>query len=61
MPIYEFKCKNCEHIEEQFLKLKDPLPTKCPACKVDDGLVKIVSQSSFVLKGTGWYETDFKK
>ena len=59
MPIYEFECKNCGNIQENLMKISDPAPVDCNSC--DQGsLVKIMSRTSFVLKGEGWYETDFK-
>lgn len=59
MPIYEYQCRECGHRLEALQKISDaPLKT-CPACQ-HDGLSKLVSASSFRLKGGGWYETDFK-
>jgi putative FmdB family regulatory protein len=57
MPIYEYECTQCGRIEEAWQKFSDkPLKT----CKHCSGrLHKIVSQSSFHLKGTGWYVTDY--
>ena len=52
MPIYEYECTKCGRIEEAWQKFSDqPLET----CKYCSGkLHKIISQSSFHLKGTGW-------
>ena len=61
MPIYEFKCKSCGQIQEVLVSLTAEHPKNCPNCKREKTLEKIISSSSFVLKGTGWYETDFKK
>lgn len=59
MPIYEYECKKCKHTLEVIQKMdEDPL-TKCPECN-KKGLKKLVSAGGFRLKGTGWYETDFK-
>jgi putative FmdB family regulatory protein len=60
MPIYEFKCTNreCNHIEEHLVRLSDPLPTNCEKCS--SPTEKLVSQTSFALKGSGWYVTDYK-
>ena len=57
MPIYEYKCTKCGKEFELIQKFSDKPATKCPDCsgKVE----KLISQSSFVLKGTGWYQTDF--
>jgi len=59
MPIYEYKCKACEHKFDKLQKINDPAFTDCPDCGEPE-LVKLVSAAGFRLKGTGWYETDFK-
>jgi putative FmdB family regulatory protein len=59
MPIYEFRCQHCGKEMDFWMKLADPLPTICKFCE-QGPLTKLISQTSFVLKGTGWYETDFK-
>jgi len=59
VPIYEYKCNNCGHYLEILQKISDSPLTQCPECK-SDTLRKLVSAAAFKLKGTGWYETDFK-
>lgn len=60
MPIYEYKCNNCNYIIEKLQKhQKDTLIEKCPNCQ-SCSFKKIMSLSSFKLKGSGWYVTDFK-
>lgn len=59
MPIYEYRCDECEHQLEILQKISDAPATTCPDCG-KDGLRKLVSAAAFKLKGTGWYETDFK-
>ena len=59
MPIYEYKCRACEHKFDKLQKIDDPPFTDCPDCGKPE-LVKLVSAAGFRLKGTGWYETDFK-
>lgn len=59
MPIYEYVCANCGHNIDVIQKISDPKLTNCPKCDADS-LEKLVSAPSFRLKGTGWYETDFK-
>lgn len=59
MPIYEYQCGDCGHRMEALQKISAAPLTGCPACH-SEGLVKLVSASSFRLKGGGWYETDFK-
>jgi len=59
MPIYEYKCQNCGHSFEQLQKVTDKLLSTCPECGKKQ-LKKLISNTSFQLKGTGWYVTDFK-
>lgn len=59
MPIYEYKCKACEHKFDKLQKISDAALVDCPDCGQPE-LVKLVSAAGFRLKGTGWYETDFK-
>jgi len=59
VPIYEYQCDACGHRLETLQKISDaPLKT-CPECH-QDSLRKRISAAAFVLKGSGWYETDFK-
>lgn len=60
MPIYEYRCESCGHEFEKMQKLADPPLTDCPVCGRPD-LRKVISPVGFRLKGSGWYETDFKK
>jgi putative FmdB family regulatory protein len=57
MPIYEYECSKCGQIEEIFQKFSDKPLVKCQDC--GGKLHKLISQSSFHLKGTGWYVTDY--
>ena len=59
MPFYEYECPHCGYDEEVLQKINDKPLTKCPTCgkKV---LKKLMSAPVFRLKGSGWYETDFK-
>lgn len=57
MPIYEYECTSCGHIEEAIQKFSDNPLTRCKNCS--GKLNKLVSQSSFHLKGSGWYVTDY--
>jgi putative FmdB family regulatory protein len=59
VPIYEYRCENCDHRMEKLQKISDEPIKTCPSCG-EDGLRKLVSAAAFKLKGTGWYETDFK-
>ncbi|MEJ2286079.1 MAG: zinc ribbon domain-containing protein [Desulfobacterales bacterium] len=57
MPIYEYECTQCGKIEEVIQKFSDKPLTNCQSCA--GKLHKLVSQSTFHLKGTGWYVTDY--
>ena len=59
MPIYEYQCEACGHKQEKLQKLSDDLLKLCPSCEKPE-LKKLVSSVAFRLKGSGWYETDFK-
>jgi putative FmdB family regulatory protein len=59
MPFYEYECSACKFYVEALQKIADPPMKKCPSCKKST-LKKLVSAPVFRLKGSGWYETDFK-
>jgi putative FmdB family regulatory protein len=59
MPIYEYRCNACGHEQEFIQKIGAEPLTVCPVC-AEPALKKLVSAAAFHLKGTGWYETDFK-
>jgi putative FmdB family regulatory protein len=59
MPIYEYQCKACGHALEAMQKMSDDALTDCPICQKAT-LEKLISATSFQLKGTGWYVTDFR-
>ena len=59
MPIYEYRCESCGHELEVMQKLADAPLTDCPECD-ESALRKKISPVGFRLKGSGWYETDFK-
>lgn len=59
MPIYEYLCESCACDFEKLQKMSDPALTVCPECG-KSSLKKLVSAAGFRLKGSGWYETDFK-
>ncbi|AHF97153.1 hypothetical protein DESACE_05540 [Desulfurella acetivorans A63] len=60
MPIYEYKCSACGQKIELMQKMGSKTPKKCPVCGANDTLKKLISHSSFELKGSGWYVTDYK-
>ena len=59
MPIYEYRCSACGHHLEALQKMTEAPLRKCPDCGKSQ-LKRLVSASQFRLKGSGWYETDFK-
>jgi putative FmdB family regulatory protein len=59
MPIYEYRCAACGHELDALQKISDAPLRKCPECG-KSMLKRLVSAPSFRLKGSGWYETDFK-
>ena len=66
MPIYEYKCLECGLIEEYIQSLDDPAP-RCPkGCKktaypAGVKMKRLISRTSFVLKGGGWYKDGYAK
>jgi putative FmdB family regulatory protein len=59
MPFYEYECDNCKYYVELLQKVSDEPLRKCPSCG-KNAMKKLVSAPVFRLKGSGWYETDFK-
>lgn len=59
MPIYEYACTSCGAECEVLQRLSEDPERVCPSCGAET-LVKQVSAAGFRLKGSGWYETDFK-
>ena len=59
MPIYEYRCDQCGHQFEVLQKISDAPVKNCPKCNSNNPR-RLVSAAAFKLKGTGWYETDFK-
>jgi putative FmdB family regulatory protein len=58
MPIYEYKCAKCG-VVEVMQGIKEAPLKKCPNCK--SKVERMISSTSFVLKGSGWYATDYAK
>jgi len=59
MPIYEYRCDACGNLLEALQKISDAHLRVCPECG-EEALRRLMSAPSFRLKGSGWYETDFK-
>ena len=60
MPIYEYGCAVCGHELEAWQKISEKPKKVCPACGARK-LERLISNTSFQLKGTGWYVTDYAK
>jgi putative FmdB family regulatory protein len=56
MPIYEYRCGKCGEFEV-FQRITDPSLKRCPTCQAK--VTKLISNTSFHLKGSGWYITDY--
>jgi putative FmdB family regulatory protein len=59
MPFYEYECPSCRYYLEVLQKISDKPGKKCPSCG-KAGFKRLMSAPVFRLKGSGWYETDFK-
>ena len=57
MPVYEYRCTSCEDRFELRQKFSDPPATDCPAC--GGSVEKLISQSAFTLKGSGWHNEGY--
>src|SRR5262245_31655973 len=57
MPIYEYQCENCSRRFEVMQRMTEPLLATCEQC--GGHVRRLISQTSFVLKGNGWYVTDY--
>lgn len=60
MPIYEYFCETCDKNFEATQKISEAPLTECPECK-GKKVARVVSRTSFQLKGSGWYASDYKK
>ena len=58
MPIYEYECGKCG-VFEHSQRIVDPALTKCPTCRRK--VRRLISNTSFQLKGSGWYVTDYAR
>lgn len=57
MPIYEYRCKKCRKIFERFQKISDDPLKECPDC--NGRVLRLISETSFSLKGDGWYKDGY--
>lgn len=59
MPIYAYRCGRCGHELDALQKISEPALTDCPKCG-EAALQKQLTAPGFQLKGSGWYQTDFR-
>ncbi|GAB4223123.1 MAG: hypothetical protein Kow0062_22520 [Acidobacteriota bacterium] len=59
MPIYEYRCSECGHEFEKIQKISDRAVRTCPVCK--GRVERLISVSSFTLKGGGWYAEGYTR
>ncbi len=59
MPVYEYECRECGKVHEVWQSMNDAPLASCPDCSGE--VYKIISQSSFHLKGGGWYADGYSK
>lgn len=59
MPIYAYRCSACGFEQDIMQKMSDAPLSTCPECK-QETFAKQLTAAGFQLKGTGWYQTDFK-
>lgn len=58
MPIYEYRCPDCGHKFDVIQKMSDDPVRVCPSCSAEN-VKKLISTTSFVLKGSGWYKDHY--
>lgn len=57
MPTYEYRCDGCRSTFERFQRITDEPLTICPSCGA--GVHRLIGATSFILKGGGWYKSDY--
>ena len=57
MPTYEYRCSKCEDNFEVVQKITDDPVAKCSKC--GGGVERLINATNFILKGNGWYKTDY--
>ncbi|MFB6374654.1 MAG: FmdB family zinc ribbon protein [Bradymonadaceae bacterium] len=60
MPIYEYRCQSCDNEFEKLVRSGDSEPEQCPECEAPS-ITRLISNTNFKLKGSGWYETDYAR
>lgn len=60
MPTYDYKCKGCDHIWEEFQSIKAPPTKKCPSCGKSKAERQIGGGGGLIFRGSGFYITDYR-
>jgi putative FmdB family regulatory protein len=61
MPTYDYSCEGCGHEFEEWQSFKDDPLTKCPACKKNKLRRLFGGGAAIIFKGSGFYETDYRR
>jgi len=62
MPTYEYQCQKCGHCFSEFQRIVDPPIKDCPKCSKKNCVEQVISGGSgLIFKGSGFYETDYKR
>jgi putative FmdB family regulatory protein len=61
MPTYQYECQACGHTFDELQTMSDARLKKCPKCHKNKLVRLIGSGSGMIFKGSGFYETDYKK
>src|SRR6185437_3780626 len=61
MPTYDYECKGCGYAFEELQSFSDPVLTKCPKCKKNKLERLFGGGGAIIFKGTGFYETDYRR
>jgi len=59
MPIYEYRCEECHQVFEEWQNNFEERKVPCPVCGGNSE--RMISHSAFILKGSGWYVTDYSR
>ncbi len=59
MPLYEYQCMTCQHHFTLIRSMHDTSSPSCPKCKKMDKVERLISNTSFILKGSGWFDSGY--
>lgn len=60
MPTYDYKCRACDHVWEEFQSIKAPATKKCPKCAKSKAERQIGGGGGLIFRGSGFYITDYR-